>query len=345
MPTPLFALVRGATTPALSSLSVDLADPAGGDLITITGTNIGSAISCTVAGSPVTINANTSTSLTFTFPSGLASGGYFVQVTTAAGSSNTLLIEAWAPTTDPACTLLFDSKHTPYNPIAGTWSPRYSAVAGATLAMNAGSSENHAASGGAPVFDGNGAVEGGLKTSTATWAALLGAVGLYFKGSLAVVSESSNTDALYVPANAYLNPASVTNAIDGTPGQSFGLLSGVSTAMAHIYNGTAFAGAYAPAAANVMHATVSRWGAGGATTIDISLDGDLSGAGYNSQPSAEGAHSTYASSPVYVGTTYPGGVANQTFIGTVPAFAVLNDKASDAFITKFNKWRQARGWT
>ena len=56
MPTPLFALVRGATTPALSSLSVDLADPAGGDLITITGTNIGSAISCTVAGSPVTIN-------------------------------------------------------------------------------------------------------------------------------------------------------------------------------------------------------------------------------------------------------------------------------------------------
>jgi hypothetical protein len=79
----------------LSSLNYDVVDSGGGDSVTITGTDLGSAISCTVDGSGVTITNNTSTSLTFTTPS-IAAGTYDVQVTTAGGASNTLSIEAFS---------------------------------------------------------------------------------------------------------------------------------------------------------------------------------------------------------------------------------------------------------
>lgn len=84
------------TTPNLTSLDFDVADTDAGDSITITGTNLSSASSCTVGGTSATITNNTSTTLTFTMPA-KAAGSYNVQVTTAAGSSNTLSIEAWNP--------------------------------------------------------------------------------------------------------------------------------------------------------------------------------------------------------------------------------------------------------
>jgi len=81
--------------PVLSSLNYDVVDSGGGDAVTITGTDLGSAISCTVDGSGVTITGNTDTTLTFTTPS-IAAGTYNVQVTTAGGVSNTLTIEAFS---------------------------------------------------------------------------------------------------------------------------------------------------------------------------------------------------------------------------------------------------------
>ena len=98
-----------AAAPVLSSLNFTLADTGGGDSITITGTNLASASSCTVGGTAATITANTSTSLTFTMPA-KAAGSYSVQVTTAGGSSNTLALEAWSPAQITGIEAYFDSR-------------------------------------------------------------------------------------------------------------------------------------------------------------------------------------------------------------------------------------------
>lgn len=99
-----FAAGGGVATPVLTSLNYDLADTAGGDAITITGTDLGSASDCEVdngfggAWQSASITANTATSLTFTMPATLnGAGSYLVRVTTAGGVSNTLAIEAWSP--------------------------------------------------------------------------------------------------------------------------------------------------------------------------------------------------------------------------------------------------------
>lgn len=57
-----------AAAPSLTSLNYDLADSAGGDSVTITGTNLTGATACTVGGVSAAITANTATSLTFTMP-------------------------------------------------------------------------------------------------------------------------------------------------------------------------------------------------------------------------------------------------------------------------------------
>ncbi len=82
--------------PFLTVLDYSLADIAGGDAITVTGTGLSGATTCTVGGTSATITANTPTSVTFTMPAKSA-GTYNVQVTTAVGASNTLAIEAWNP--------------------------------------------------------------------------------------------------------------------------------------------------------------------------------------------------------------------------------------------------------
>lgn len=87
----------GTPAPVLTSLDFDLADAAGGDLVTITGTDLGGATLCTVGGTSASIFLNTPTSLTFTMPAKTA-GSHNVQVTTLAGASNTLSIDVWAPT-------------------------------------------------------------------------------------------------------------------------------------------------------------------------------------------------------------------------------------------------------
>lgn len=87
--------VRGGASvpePALTSLNYSIVDNAGGDSVTITGTDLTDASACTVGGTSATITANTETSLTFTVPA-KAAGTYDVVVTTAGGDSNALSLE------------------------------------------------------------------------------------------------------------------------------------------------------------------------------------------------------------------------------------------------------------
>lgn len=93
---PVFVLSSSAGTPTLQSLNFSLADTAGGDSITITGTNLAGASSCTVGGTEATITATSATTLTFTMPA-KTSGTYSVQVSNSFGTSNSLTVEAWSP--------------------------------------------------------------------------------------------------------------------------------------------------------------------------------------------------------------------------------------------------------
>lgn len=80
--------------PVLVSRSYDVFDKAGGDSITLTGTDLDSATSVDVGGTSATITGNTSTTVTFTTPS-VSAGAKDVTVTTSGGTSNALSIEAY----------------------------------------------------------------------------------------------------------------------------------------------------------------------------------------------------------------------------------------------------------
>jgi hypothetical protein len=82
--------------PALVSLNFATVYADGGDSVTITGTDLASASACTWGGASCAITANTATSLTFTTPVKVT-GTYDVVVTTAAGTSNALSLESFAP--------------------------------------------------------------------------------------------------------------------------------------------------------------------------------------------------------------------------------------------------------
>jgi len=106
----LFSLWRRAgIPPVLTSLNYGIADIDGGSTITITGTSLSGATLCTLGSTSCTITANTDTSLTFTTPA-RSPGTYNVQVTTAGGLSNALLIEVWSPGSLPNIEAYLDSR-------------------------------------------------------------------------------------------------------------------------------------------------------------------------------------------------------------------------------------------
>lgn len=117
----------------LTSLNYSQADTAGGESITITGTGLDSASSCTVGGTSATITANTSTTLTFTTPA-KAAGTYDVVVTTARGASNALSLVTWAPS--ELSLTLFNRASFSASPWAGTASAGVSGTKSLTEATN-----------------------------------------------------------------------------------------------------------------------------------------------------------------------------------------------------------------
>jgi hypothetical protein len=73
------------STPVITGVLPSSGDPAGGTSVTISGTNLGSALSVTFGGTLATITANTPSSITVTTPAH-AGGTVDVAVTTAAGT-------------------------------------------------------------------------------------------------------------------------------------------------------------------------------------------------------------------------------------------------------------------
>lgn len=89
------------TAPAISSVSPASGTDAGGTSVTITGTDLGSAISVTFGGVGATVTSNTATEIVVTTPAGTA-GAVDVSVTTAGGTDNSVNAFTYtAPAPDP----------------------------------------------------------------------------------------------------------------------------------------------------------------------------------------------------------------------------------------------------
>lgn len=338
--------------PHLTSLNFTQADSAGGDAVTITGTDIGSATGCTVGGTTATITSNpNSTTLTFTMPA-KAAGSYNVVVTTAAGTSNALSIEAWAPTDDASVTLLFDAKHTAYNASTGHWAPRYSVVGSADLVDGTGASGHCASDGSGGVqLDGNGAVEAGLIHTGRTFNDYVGSnVGGAHAGTACAVFSSQTTYSSSIStqnSTPYLAPAVIGNltAPAGTMGLGCYVATDDSLHRLTAHQDDSGSASYRQIQVTMpttgMHACLFRWGTSGAE--DLSLDGALSGAGFATFSLTGGMDNTYTGNPMTVGTQYSASsAATQKFVGDIRVICMANAKVSDTFVTKFHKWAQCR---
>lgn len=338
---------------ALISLNYDLADSAGGDSITITGTGLGSASACTVGGSTATITGQTSTTLTFTMPAKSA-GTYNVQV----DSSNTLPIEAWAPTDDASITLLMDAKSSAYNSGTGIWTPRKTVDVGMTLTnftAASGYTTNQPSDGAGGVsFDGTGV--GG-------YAGLISSAGValvdYFTASAGVCKGSmmavcSSTTTLAMSAATYQALPYQSAAIIGAPAVGSPYLATFTSTTdsqrkyaGHVYTTLDnYGGSNTITTGSALSAVVSRWGVG-SDTINLSVNGDVSGSNYSSANILAGQDDTATTglptARMSVGMIYSGtNSALQRFAGTISSLAISNDKVSDSFVTKFYKWSKAR---
>lgn len=331
--------------PVIASVTGDAqADSAGGDSIIINGTALGSATGVTWGGTACTITGNTSGTVTVTLPA-KAAGSHDLAVTTAGGVSAGFAVEAWAPTDDPNCTLLFDGKHTPYDPVTGLWAPRFSiALANSVRMMNLNATITPALNGG-PNFDGDGLGAAGLISEYAgrTWGEYLGPdVGGFRAGSLFGVYSSTTAVAISTTIG-YQNPSLIgAMRTAGTLGLGAGTVSGVPKAHAHSYDG-----AYKVVTADVpvsgLYSALARIG-NGVGTIDLSINGALAGGGYGQTATGDGHQTSFTGYPITSGTVYdsnPGG-SSQLFAGNGPVMGAMKAKASNTFATKFYQWARRR---
>lgn len=349
---PRIHIFGASLPPVITSVNYSQGDTVGGgDAIIITGSRFTGgtpAFGGVDAGSFV---VNSDTEIAVALPPG-AAGSAPISVRGPTGLvSATTPFEYWDPTVDVTVTLLFDSNHTAYNAVSGVWAPRYDWLALPASSLRAptmAGTTNTAVLSGAPVFDGDGANEAGLRSGAGvSWNDFIGAGGTEKPGSMAAVFKSSNTQTLS-PSAPYSNPTVVgaTDSSSGVLGIGFGMDAATSlipSVAAHTYTTAAvYVPLEVPAAANTFHAVVSRWGIG-ANTFDLSVDGALSGAGYASVAITSGVDAAYTPTPIWAGMNYAATTtANQTFAGQTHALAFLYDKASDTFITKFHNWARQR---
>jgi hypothetical protein len=304
-----------APEPTLATISHDLADTAGGDSITVTGTDLADATAVTWGGTAGTITGATDTTVTFTTPAKSA-GTYDVVVTTPGGEATlSAALEAWSPATDAGCTLLCERPS--YSP--STWTHRV----GSSLTTG---SPGPPATSGAANFDGTGHLVGPTLTT------LHGSANLtHF-----VVTSFSNSDALVLTGGGgggvASNPFVTANNGNGAIGLAFGTVSSVPSALMQVnVTGTGNVTVNTPCSQTGQHAVIGTFDS--AVGIDISVDGAafVSAAGVGAWGATGGV--------LNVGARYDG---SRLFRGEVRAIGILNATAGSTFRTKFYKWAKVR---
>lgn len=301
--------------PELLSLDFDLADTLGGDTITITGTDLDSALSCTVGGTSATILSNTSTSLSFTMPA-KAAGLHNVQVTTLGGPSNTLSIEAWNPGLIAGCTKFHERPD--YDDVTAGWVARV----GSAIPLVGGPPPDIA---GEPDFNGSSNF-------------------MYLPNSGALFDRTAPTQAgtaiFIINADSVPAPAGLVYNEPGLIGE-FGVGSvgmGVSTAgcRTFIHDG-AWKSAVVPMTTGAYHTCIGRF-SDATATVECQVDGKNAAgvAGFQSTPI--GTISVFDTTCV-IGTNLDIGAL---FDGKMRAFVTANQRISDSDADKTHRWGKCR---
>jgi hypothetical protein len=338
------------STAAISAVSSDLFDTLGGDVLTLTGSGFSSPVVQMSADQATwtnqTILLSTSTSISFT-TTAFAAGSVYLRVAQAGVNSNVLTLEAWNPTVDPNVTLLFDAKSNPYVAGNSQWIPRYSVQP--TAKLSSVTTAHPGDGSGGITFDGDQTNEAGLKDDVWGWSYFLGATdgsGNYKPGSSFTVHSSTTTYATTAANYAtapYNAPSVFGNANQGTIGIDNAVIDGVHSVGMHVYGAEGYKTASMPMSSG-LHAVVIRWDVNGASSVvQLSLDGQVGGAGYQSMTVNGGSTQIAYLSSLTVGLGYPAtSASSQQFKGTLKAAGILKAKASDTFVIKFNKWKKVR---
>lgn len=344
----LAAITFGGVAPTLSSANYTLGDPLGGgdNAIVLTGVGFTGATAVDFGGSSAAFTVDSDTQITATLPAH-AAGVVNITVTGPGGPSNTVSFEYWSPLQDAATTFLAEAPD--YDGATGTWTVRYSAPGANNPTPKFAGTPT--ATGGAPVFPGDG-TKSGLSAAAHPWSDYLDSVtsgGAYCYGSIAAVFSSNNAvnhardDSNH--AAPYNQPCVWGSMVSAVLGIGFCWDGGATPAVsAHAYDGSfGYRPNYIAAPVNDRHAVVARFDA---TSHDTSLNGGLSGSNkYVTSTMAVGIPIGYlnTTNELDVGFMYNATSAvYQKFEGSPRALIAMNAKCSDTFITKFYAWSQQR---
>ncbi|MBX3205123.1 MAG: IPT/TIG domain-containing protein [Labilithrix sp.] len=321
--------------PELFALDYDLADSAGGDQITISGAYLADAISCEVGGSgtgeswtPATIASNTSGELTFTMPAKSA-GMHSVRVSTAAGGSNTLAIEAWSPADEPGCTSFAEAPG--YNATSGEWTTR---VGPAIVSPPALAPAKVPALGGAPNFDGSSFLHTQQQTDE-----LIADSG----GTIAIVAApSAETTGFGSGAlSPYQKACLCSKGSSGPFGFCIEDANDVGRRLTW-FGYDVVAGSYKEATRPNVKPLGSTLSLVGTYVQGVAMMFSVDGSDLASSTAAlaEGGHLRYAYWDAYfIGANYD---TSRQHRGPVRAFAAYATSKDDVFVTRWNKWSRVR---
>ena len=315
----LLARAFSGSAPTVSSISPDLADPAGGSSHVITGTSFTGASAVTIGGTAVTSYVvDSDTQITATIAARAAGASLSVDVTNPAGTNGAnTLFEYWAPESLPL-TLFFDKEKSAYT--VATWNGIASAgSSGGRNATQTTPTNQPAAASGEPDFDG---VDNWL-VGTATMADLFNAD----TGTILFVWDDDTQDA---PNASFLDPGIFTDAAS-----YIGVFVNTSGIGAYVLDtgGTRKATTEAAAATGTRRVGMARWNG---TNLTLSLGASIDAASV----ACGNVHGDglLAGNFFQLGTNY----SNAAFLdGRIRAVATLDSTLDNGSYTKFRKWAQA----
>lgn len=295
------------------SLNFELSDTAGGDAITVTAAGRGlTSATVTVGGTGATVTGSGPGTITFTQPA-KAAGVYSVVVTPVSGPPLALSIEAWAPDTEPGCTLFCERPSYASAGGNGTWTARVGTAP--TQATSA-----PAATGGAPLFDGTTVLDGplmGTLFGTTTGGAFSTVVN-------ATAPGAPNPGAPFAERGLFAD-------------KLFGALgAGYSTDGFRIWaTDGVYKNAVVPMSPVGFHAAVGRFK--DSDFVEASVDGSPFA---SASTAIVGARNNGGAGLVMiVGNNYSSAI---NAIAEMRALVAHNTKPSDAYAGKFYKWARAR---
>jgi hypothetical protein len=311
-------LIARYPVPTVTSISPDLGDTAGGEILTITGTGLTRTSSISIGGTDVPIfNVLSDTEIICQAPAHAAASGQSVLVTTNRGTSApNSLYEWWSPA-ELSLTGYWDRSSAYQNVTIGTWAGISSAGSSGGRDLIQGTTAYQPIEINLePNFDGsndyiyNATAFSSYVTNTA--------------GTVVALFTFNNSAALQ--AHPWNNAPVFTNNDGAGPFQLVVSSSGIT---ASVYSSAAERVATISANTNQLHLAIMRWNG---SNVGLVVDGSVE------TLTAHGGAISYGGSPVVGLSAYS---TQGQFLGQIRTLLVMNTTISDANSIKLLKWARA----